>query len=63
MSHRFFEYVEEDWIAQKTFDLVEVKSQTLAEAEICSVYATELESLGLEIFKRKVSDSRFNIYG
>ncbi|MBM3743780.1 MAG: M20 family metallopeptidase [Actinobacteria bacterium] len=63
MMPRFFEYVEEDWIAQKTLELVKVKSETLAEAEICSVYAKELESLGLEIFEREVSDSRFNIYG
>lgn len=63
MIPRFFQYVDVDWIAHKTLELVQVKSQTLCESEICSFYAEEMEKLGLEVFKRQVSESRFNIYG
>ena len=62
MIPRFFQYVDVDWIAHKTLELVQVKSQTLCESEICSFYAEEMEKLGLEVFKRQVSESRFNIY-
>lgn len=63
MIPRFFRHVDSNWVALKTLELVKVRSQTLGEAEICSIYAKELERLGLEVFQREVSDSRFNIYG
>ncbi len=63
MIPRFYDFVDADWVAQKTLELVKTKSQTLEEAEICRIYAAELETVGLEVFKREVSDSRFNLYG
>jgi len=60
---KFLEFIESDWIARKTHELVSIKSETLSESEICEFYASELESLGLVVERRPVSDGRFNIYG
>lgn len=60
---KFLEFIESDWIARKTHELVSIKSETLSESEICEFYASELESLGLVVERRPVSNGRFNIYG
>lgn len=59
---KFLEYIDSSWIANKTHELVEIKSETLSEADICQFYASELESLGLIVERRPISNDRFNIY-
>ncbi len=59
---KFFEFIDSDWIASKTHELVSIKSETLSESEICEFYASELESLGLMVERRPVSNGRFNVY-
>jgi len=59
---RFLEYIDSDWIANKTQELVAIRSETLSEGEMCELYASELESLGLVVERRYVSDGRFNVY-
>ena len=59
---RFLEYIDSDWIANKTHELVAIRSETLSEGEMCEFYASELESLGLVVERRYVSDGRFNVY-
>ena len=59
---KFLEHIDSDWIASKTHELVAIKSETLSEGEVCEFYASELESLGLVVERRYVSDGRFNVY-
>lgn len=59
---KFLEFIDPDWIAKKTHELVAIRSQTLSEHEISEFYASELESLGLVVERRLVSNGRFNVY-
>ena len=59
---KFLQFIDSKWIADKTHELVAIKSETLSEGEVCEFYASELESLGLVVERRLISDGRFNIY-
>jgi acetylornithine deacetylase len=59
----FFGAIDRQWLTKKTLDLMEVRSETLKEAEFCEYFASELEQLGLEVLRRPVDHSRFNVYG
>ncbi len=55
-------HIDPSWLAQTTFDLVNIPSETLKEQEICLFYAKELEKLGLKVDKREVTPDRYNLY-
>jgi acetylornithine deacetylase/succinyl-diaminopimelate desuccinylase-like protein len=59
---KFLQFIDSEWIADKTHELVAIKSETLSESEVCEFYACELESLGLVVERRLVSNGRFNVY-
>jgi acetylornithine deacetylase/succinyl-diaminopimelate desuccinylase-like protein len=59
---KFLQFIDSKWIADKTHELVAIKSETLSEGEVCEFYASELESLGLVVERRLISNERFNIY-
>ena len=59
---KFLEFIDSDWIARKTHELVTIKSETLNEQEISQFFASELESLGLVVERRPISNGRFNVY-
>jgi succinyl-diaminopimelate desuccinylase len=54
--------VDAEWLAQRTWELVEIESVTLEEARVCALYAQQLAALGLEVDVREVTPGRNNLY-
>ena len=51
-----------EWMAARTLEMVEIKSVTMDEAEMCRYYADALRSLGLSVDVREVTPGRNNLY-
>src|SRR6185295_10285131 len=51
-----------EWMARKTLEMVEIKSVTMDEAEMCRYYADALRELGLAVDVREVTPGRNNLY-
>ena len=54
--------VDENWIVERTRELVEVESETLNEAEVCALFEEQMRGLGLEVDVREVTPGRTNLY-
>ena len=59
---RLLERADAEWMAKKTLEMVEIKSVTMDEAEMCRYYADALRSLGLAVDVREVTPGRNNLY-
>jgi acetylornithine deacetylase/succinyl-diaminopimelate desuccinylase-like protein len=49
-------------MARRTLEMVEIKSVTMDEAQMCLYYADALRSLGLAVDMREVTPGRYNLY-
>lgn len=54
--------VDEDWIVERTRELVEVESETLDEPEVCALFERQMRGLGLDVDVREVTPGRNNLY-
>ncbi|MCY3759844.1 MAG: M20/M25/M40 family metallo-hydrolase, partial [Gemmatimonadetes bacterium] len=54
--------VDEDWIVERTRELVEVESETLDEQEVCALFERQMRGLGLDVDVREVTPGRNNLY-
>ena len=54
--------IDGEWVAERTRELVEVYSVTMAESEVCRLYEEMMRSVGLEVDVREVSPGRNNLY-
>ena len=59
---RMLERVDGEWMARRTLEMVEIKSVTMDEAQMCLYYADALRSLGLAVDMREVTPGRYNLY-
>jgi len=59
---RMLEFVDAEWMARRTLEMVEIRSVTMDEAEMCRYYADALRALGLAVDMREVTPGRFNLY-
>lgn len=59
---RMLEHVDGEWMARRTLEMVEIRSVTMDEAQMCLYYADALHSLGLAVDMREVTPGRFNLY-
>ena len=59
---RILDRADAEWMARKTLEMVEIKSVTMDEAEMCRYYADALRSLGLAVDVREVTPGRNNLY-
>ncbi len=54
--------VDENWIVERTRELVEVESETLNEPEVCALFERQMRDLGLDVDVREVTPGRNNLY-
>ena len=54
--------VDAEWVAERTRELVEVFSVTMAEAEVCRLYEEMMREIGLEVDVCEVRPGRNNLY-
>ncbi len=59
---RMLERVDGEWMARRTLEMVEIRSVTMDEAQMCLYYADALRSLGLAVDMREVTPGRYNLY-
>ena len=59
---RLLNAVDPVWIADRTFDLVNVPSVTMHEQEVCRLYAEQMRDAGLDVDIREVTPGRQNLY-
>ena len=59
---RLLDRADAEWMAKKTLEMVEIKSVTMDEAEMCRYYAGALRELGLDVDVREVTPGRNNLY-
>ena len=54
--------IDREWVAERTRELVDIYSVTMAEAEVCRAYHDMMRELGLEVDVREVTPGRNNLY-
>lgn len=54
--------IDAEWLAQKAVELVSVDSVTMDEEDVCGVYQSQMEALGLDVDVREVTPGRNNLY-
>ena len=54
--------IDREWVAERTRELVDIYSVTMAEAEVCHAYEAMMREIGLEVDVREVTPGRNNLY-
>ena len=54
--------IDREWVAERTRELVDIYSVTMAEAEVCRAYEAMMREVGLEVDVREVTPGRNNLY-
>ena len=54
--------IDREWVAERTRELVDIYSVTMAEAEVCQAYEAMMREVGLEVDVREVTPGRNNLY-
>ena len=54
--------IDREWVAERTRELVDIYSVTMAEAEVCRAYEAMMREVGLAVDVREVTPGRNNLY-
>ena len=54
--------IDREWVVERTRELVDIYSVTMAEAEVCRAYEAMMREVGLEVDVREVTPGRNNLY-
>ena len=54
--------IDREWVAERTRELVDIYSVTMAEAEVCRAYEDMMREVGLAVDVREVTPGRNNLY-